>query len=80
MPWIAIAAHLFGGDQAPAFVYAIFVSLFILFNRFAVNMASHFRRPGPWRDVVFSVKAYLVTSLAAKSALALQVFAGTLVG
>ena len=80
VPWIAIAAYLFGGDQAPAFVYAIFVSLFILFNCFAVNMALHFRRPGPWRDVVFSERAYVLTSLVAKSALAWQVFASTLVG
>ncbi len=33
--------------QAPGFVYAIFVSLFVLFNCFAVNMALHFRRVGP---------------------------------
>ncbi len=79
VPWIAIGAYLLGGDQAPGFVYAIFVSLFILFNCFAVNMALHFRRPGPWRDPVFSERAYIITSLVAKSALAWQVFASTLV-
>jgi hypothetical protein len=79
VPWIAIAAYLFGGDEAPGFVYAIFVSLFVLFNCFAVNMALHFRRTGPWRDVAFSEKAYILTSLVAKSALAWQVFASTLV-
>lgn len=78
VPWIAIGAYLLGGERAPGFVYAIFVSLFILFNCFAVNMALHFRRPGPWRDPVFSERAYIVTSLAAKSALAWQVFASTL--
>lgn len=79
VPWIAIAVYLFGGDQAPAFVYAIFVSLFVLFNCFAVNMALHFRRAGPWRDPIFSERAYVLTSLVAKSALAWQVFASTLV-
>lgn len=78
VPWIAIACYLFGGGEAPTFVYAIFVSLFLLFNVFAVNMALHFRRPGPWRDGVFSEKAYILTSLVAKSALAWQVFGSTL--
>ena len=39
VPWIAIAVYLLGGDSPPTFVYAIFISLFILFNSFAVNMA-----------------------------------------
>jgi len=51
-----------------------------LLETVVVNMALHFRRPGPWRDVVFSEKAYVLTSLVAKSALAWQVFASTLVG
>ena len=33
---------------------------------------------GPWRDYAFGEKAYLVLSLAAKSALAWQIFAGSL--
>ncbi len=73
VPWIAIACYLFGGGEAPTFVYAIFVSLFLLFNVFAVNMAL-----GPWRDGVFSETAYILTSLVAKSALAWQVFGSTL--
>jgi hypothetical protein len=78
VPWIAIGVYLFGGDSAPTFVYAIFVSLFVLFNSFAVNMALQYRRVGRWRDYLFSERAYIVLSLAAKSALAWQVFGSTL--
>ncbi len=80
VPWIAIGAYLFGGDQAPTFVYAIFVSLFVLFNSFAVNMALQFRGVGRWRDGLFAESAYIWLSLAAKSALAWQVFGSTLAG
>lgn len=78
VPWIAISAYLIGGDEAPTFVYAIFVSLFILFNSFAVNMVLQFRRAGRWRDHLWVEGAYIVLSLAAKSALAWQVFGSTL--
>ncbi len=78
VPWIAIGTYLFGGDGAPTFVYIIFVSLFVLFNSFAVNMALQYRRVGPWRDYLFGETAYIVLSLAAKSALAWQIFGSTL--
>jgi len=79
VPWIAIGAYLFGGGEAPAFVYAIFVSLFVAFNSFAVNMALQYRGVGPWRDYLFGEAGYIVLSLTAKSLLAWQVFASTLV-
>ncbi len=79
VPWIAISAYLIGGDRAPTFVYVIFGTLFVLFNCFAVNMALQFRRVGRWADEVFAERAYIAISLVAKSALAWQVFASTLV-
>ena len=78
VPWIAIGVYLLGGDSPPAFVYAIFISLFVLFNSFAVNMALQYRRVGPWRDYLFGETTYIVLSLTAKSALAWQVFGSTL--
>ncbi len=77
-PWIAIAIYLIGAADPPGFVYAIFVSLFVFFNVFAVNMALQYRRVGPWRDYLFGERVYMLLSLLAKSALAWQVFAGTL--
>jgi hypothetical protein len=85
VPWIAIAIYLLGpaasGDAGPpGFVYAIFVSLFAFFNVFALNMWLQYRQVGRWRSYLFGEKAYMVLSLVAKSALAWQVFAGTLAG
>jgi Heliorhodopsin len=81
VPWVAIGIYLVspGNDASPpGFVYAIFGSLFIFFNIFAVNMILQYRRVGPWRDYVFGESVYVALSLVAKSALAWQVFAGTL--
>ena len=82
VPWLAITLALGGsvqeGNGVPGFVFAIFVSLFVLFNCFAVNQWLQFRRNGRWRDHLFAERAYIVLSLVAKSALAWQVFAGTL--
>jgi hypothetical protein len=78
VPWIAVAIYLAGADSPPAFVYAIFASLFVFFNIFAVNMLLQYKRVGRWRDYLYGERAYMLLSLFAKSALAWQVFAGTL--
>ena len=82
IPWIAITIYLVGAGSAeggpPGFVYGIFLSLFIIFNIFAVNMVLQYRRMGRWADYLYGERAYIVLSLVAKSALAWQVFAGTL--
>ncbi len=77
-PWVAVAIYLAGAASPPGFVYGIFASLFVFFNVFAVNMLLQYRRIGPWRDYVFGESVYIALSLVAKSALAWQVFAGTL--
>ena len=82
-PWLAVGIYLWSPGSAaepPAFVYAIFVSLFVFFNIFAINMWLQYRRIGRWRTYAFGETAYIVLSLVAKSALAWQVFAGTLAG
>jgi len=82
VPWIAIGLYLWSpttSAEPPAFVYAIFISLFVFFNSFAINMVLQYRRVGPWRSYLFGESAYILLSLVAKSALAWQVFAGTLV-
>lgn len=82
LPWLAIATYLVGaggeGAGPPTFVYWIFVSLFLFFNVFAVNMVLQYRKVGRWREYLYGEKAYVVLSLVAKSLLAWQVFAGTL--
>lgn len=82
VPWIAITIALVvsqgEGDGVPGFVYGIFVSLFVLFNCFALNQWLQYRRSGRFADYLYGEKVYLVLSLVAKSALAWQVYAGTL--
>ena len=80
---MAVGVYLWSpGSNAepPAFVYAIFVSLFVFFNIFALNMWLQYRQVGRWTSYVFGERVYFVLSLVAKSLLAWQVFAGTLAG
>ena len=83
VPWIVVglyfwAASVYGGGKIPAFVYWIYLIIFIFFNCFAINMFLQYKKVGKWRDYIFGEQAYILLSLVAKSALAWQVFAGTL--
>ena len=85
VPWVVIFWYFSGAvanseDAVPKFVYGIIASLFVFFNVFAVNMVLQYRRIGPWRDYLFGERMYILLSLFAKSALAWQVFSGTLRG
>jgi hypothetical protein len=84
VPWLVIATALWtaatepGAAAIPGFVIAIFVSLFISFNVFALNMVLQYRKIGRWADYLYGERAYMLLSLFAKSLLAWQVFFGTL--
>lgn len=81
VPWIVIGIQLIGaGSDVPNFVYIIFITLFVWFNSFAINMALQYRGNGRWRDYLFGERVYGWLSLSAKSLLAWQIFANTLVG
>jgi hypothetical protein len=82
-PWLSIGSYLVGVGtdvQAPGFVYAIFISLFVFFMSFAVVQWLQYRQVGPWKDYLVGETSYVVLSLVAKSALAWQIFAGALAG
>ena len=82
VPWIVVALYLFGSGEgeyrAPDFVYWIFFSIFIFFNTFTINMFLQYKKIGKWKDYTFGEKMYILLSLLAKSALAWQIFGGTL--
>ncbi len=82
VPWAVIAMYFWlsadNGSRPPTFVYWIFVSIFLFFNCFAINMILQYKKVGPWRNYLYGERAYIILSLVAKSALAWQVFAGTL--
>lgn len=81
-PWVVVALYLwagsYNGSSAPTFVYYIFISIFVFFSCFAINMLLQYKKIGPWRDYLFGERVYIILSLVAKSLLAWQVFAGTL--
>ncbi len=79
-PWIAVTVNIVGSPEIPGFVYGIFFSLLVLFSSFAVNQYLQYRKIGPWASYAFGEKGYLVLSLVAKSALAWQIFGGSLAG
>lgn len=79
VPWVAVGTYLFGAyDNPPTFVYWIYLSMFLIFNCFAINMVLQYKKVGKWRDYLYGERAYMILSLLAKSLLAWQVFAGTL--
>ncbi|MGD2101931.1 MAG: heliorhodopsin HeR [Acidimicrobiia bacterium] len=81
VPWVVITIYLIApGVEAspPGFVYGIFFSLFAFFNVFAIVMVLQYRKIGRWADYRHGERTYVLLSLLAKSALAWQVFAGTL--
>lgn len=83
VPWVAIAVYVLSPGSSssatpPGFVYGILVSLFVLFNVFALNQWLQYRARGRWSRYLFGERIYILLSLTAKSALAWQVFGGTL--
>jgi hypothetical protein len=83
VPWIVIFMYFYGSlgssdAKPPAFVYAIVPTIFVFFNIFAVNMVLQYKKVGRWKDYLFGERMYIVLSLLAKTALAWQIFIGTL--
>lgn len=83
IPWVVVglffwSANKYGAGDIPTFVYWIYVSIFLFFNCFALNMILFYKKVGKWADYLYNERAYIILSLVAKSLLAWQVFAGTL--
>ncbi len=81
-PWLALVAYLTlssEGEGPPGFVYGILISIFVLFNCFALVQWLQYRGVGRWADYVVGERAYIILSFVAKSALAWQIFANTLI-
>jgi hypothetical protein len=81
--WVVLGLYFFNAigsnaEAVPTFVYAIFWSLLIFFNIFAVNMFLQYKKVGKWRNYIYGEYAYITLSLIAKALLAWQVWGGTL--
>lgn len=85
-PWLTIVTYILvgmsqeGAASPPGFVWGIIFSLFFFFNTFAINQWLQYRQVGRWSDYLVGERTYIVLSLVAKSLLAWQIFANTLIG
>ena len=84
VPWLGLLFYVLsiGGPadtSAPAFVYGIVISIFVFFNSFALVQWLQYKKVGKWSDYLRGERTYITLSLVAKSALAWQIFASTLV-
>jgi hypothetical protein len=84
VPWLAVLVYVLspGGPadaSAPAFVYGIIVTIFFLFNSFAWVQYKQYKAQGKWSNYLHGERIYIVLSLVAKSLLAWQIFANTLI-
>jgi hypothetical protein len=84
VPWLALLFYVFaiGGAseaKAPAFVYVIVLTIFLFFNSFALVQWLQYKKVGKWSDYLRGEATYITLSLVAKSALAWQIFANTLI-
>ena len=80
-PWLAMSVNIsqIPLDEAPSGLFLILVVQGIFFFCFALNQWLQYREVGKWSSYIFGEKTYLVLSLGAKSLLAWQVFAVSLV-
>lgn len=84
IPWVIVFIQLLSpggpsGVSPPGFVYGIVFSIFVLFNSFALVQLLQYRAKGKWGDYLRGERTYIVLSFVAKSLLAWQIFANTLV-
>jgi hypothetical protein len=84
VPWVVLMFYVFsiGGASettAPAFVYGIVFTIFVFFNSFALVQWLQYKKVGKWSDYMRGERTYITLSLVAKSALAWQIFANTLI-
>jgi len=84
VPWLALMFYVFGiggaGEtKAPAFVYVIVLTIFLFFNSFALVQLLQYKKVGKYSDYLHGEAAYIALSLIAKSAVAWQIFANTLI-
>jgi hypothetical protein len=79
LPWIilgiyAFGAHQYGSTGLSRQVYWVLGSMFVLGGLNALNMYRQYKAKGRWADYIYVERVYSLLSLAAKSALAWQIY------
>lgn len=82
LPWLAALIYIWGahvwGVAVPAFAYVLAFSLFLLFAAIAANFYLQYKRLGHWENYIFGERTYILLVFVATTALAWQLFFGTL--
>ncbi len=83
LPWLIIAVSfvatdVYGNRHIPASLHVLYDTILLCFFAVAFNLFLQYRRRGRWADYLHSERVYIVISLAAKAALAWQIYAGFL--
>lgn len=83
VPWFAVMLNTLqpgskNDAEVPGFVVVIIVTIFVLFNTFALNQWLQYRQVGKWASYLQGERSYITLSLVAKTLLAWQVFSGVL--
>jgi hypothetical protein len=83
IPWLAVFVTLSlslsdwqGTETFKPVLITIYVSLFVSFNIFAINMVLQRLKIGRWKDYLHGERSYMILSLVAKTLLAWQVWTG----
>jgi hypothetical protein len=84
VPWLAVLIYVIAPGnpteaKPPTFVYGIIVTIFVLFNSFAYVQYKQYKATGKWANYLYGERIYIVLSFVAKSLLAWQIFANTLI-
>ncbi|HET9850835.1 MAG TPA: heliorhodopsin HeR [Candidatus Saccharimonadales bacterium] len=82
LPWVVIILYLWGayayGSSLPVYIYWLLITMVLLFASLIVNTGFQRQKIGHWENYLFGEKMSIVLNLIAQTALAWQIFAGTL--
>lgn len=82
LPWIIIIIYLWGthvyDSGAATFVYWIVISMLLLFASLIINRGFQYKKLGHWENYLFGERMYIILMFIAQTALAWQLFFGTL--
>ena len=82
VPWIVttiyVASATLYGNGLPSFMYWIYGSLFLLLSSFVINLYLQYKKLGHWSNYLYCERTYIILSFIASTALAWQIFMGTL--
>ena len=82
LPWLIIIIYLWGAhvyaQGVPGYVYWLVISMLLLFASLIINRGFQYKKLGHWENYLFGERMYMILIFVAQTALAWQIFFGTL--